>query len=296
MHKTTFLLRLSLSLYLLAQTTSLLAETDTAKNIHYPASNLEDDTHEISPEWQLVWSDEFEASSIDRRNWTSQVEKAGRFNEEWQRYTDLSENAYIDNGCLVIKAIHQSDQHGMDQYTSARLHTGKHHSWTHGRVAARMQLPYGNGMWPAFWMLGANIDENGGDTPWPSSGEIDIMEFYGSKDNGAVEANIHYAGADGNHRNMGARKFKLDNGWFAEQFHVFEMEWDEEKITWYIDGREYATHSLTDPVYSEFHQPFYILFNLAVGGKYSGRPDATTMFPQYLYVDWVRVYQKKTTE
>jgi beta-glucanase (GH16 family) len=292
MRQSVFLLRLSILFYLLAQTTYLMAETDTAKNIKYPASNLENDHYEVSRGWRLVWSDEFDAASIDRDNWTSQVEKAGRFNEEWQRYTPDPENAYIDNGCLVIKAIHESDDHGMDQYTSARLHTGQHHSWKHGRIAARMQLPYGNGTWPAFWMLGVNIDENGGDTPWPASGEIDIMEFYGSKDNGAIEANIHYAGVDGKHRQMGARKFILDDGWFAEQFHVFEMEWDEENITWYVDGREYASQPLTDPVYSEFHQPFYILFNLAVGGKHSGRPDDTTTFPQYLYVDWVRVYRK----
>jgi beta-glucanase (GH16 family) len=159
-----------------------------------------------------------------------------------------------------------------------------------------MQLPYGAGTWPAFWMLGANIDENGGDTPWPQAGEIDIMEFYGSKDNAAVEANIHYAGADNQHRQMGAKTFLLENGWFADAFHVFAMEWDEEQITWSVDGQEYARQSISDPVYAELHQPLFILFNLAIGGQWAGRPDNSTQFPQHFYIDWVRVYQNESLE
>jgi beta-glucanase (GH16 family) len=258
----------------------------------YPARNLEQDDYRASVGWDLVWSDEFLGDRVDPGNWTRQVEAAGRFNGEWQRYTDQPENAYIENGCLVIRAIHTSDVHGPDQYTSARLHTAGKHAWAHGKVVARMQLPYGAGTWPAFWMLGANIDENGGDTPWPQSGEIDIMEFYGSKDNGAVEANIHYAGADDQHRHMGAERFELKEGRFADAFHVFEMEWDAEMIRWSVDGREYARHPISDPVYSELHQPHFILFNLAIGGEWSGRPDESTRFPQTFYIDWVRVYQK----
>jgi beta-glucanase (GH16 family) len=258
----------------------------------YPASNLENDGYQAPKGWNLVWSDEFSTGFVDPKNWNRQVEPAGRFNKEWQRYTDSVDNAYIDQGCLVIKAIHTSDRHGMDQYTSARLNTAGKHAWKHGKVVARMQLPYGAGTWPAFWMLGANIDENGGDTPWPQSGEIDIMEFYGSKDNAVVEANIHYAGADDRHRQMGAEKFRLQEGRFADAFHVFAMEWDEEKIIWSVDGQEYARHSLSDPVYSELHQPLFILFNLAIGNS-SHRPDDSTQFPQYFYIDWVRVYQKE---
>lgn len=258
----------------------------------YPASNLENDGYQAPKGWNLVWSDEFSTGFVDPKNWNRQVEPAGRFNKEWQRYTDGVDNAYIDRGCLVIKAIHTSDRHGMDQYTSARLNTAGKHAWKHGKVVARMQLPYGAGTWPAFWMLGANIDENGGDTPWPQSGEIDIMEFYGSKDNAVVEANIHYAGADDRHRQMGAEKFRLQEGRFADAFHVFAMEWDEEKIIWSVDGQEYARHSLSDPVYSELHQPLFILFNLAIGSS-SHRPDDSTQFPQYFYIDWVRVYQKE---
>ena len=257
----------------------------------YPAGNLENDDYKAPEGWNLVWSDEFSDGFVDSNNWNRQVEPAGRFNKEWQRYTDSVDNAYIDQGCLVIKAILTSGHHGMGQYTSARLNTAGKHTWKHGKVVARMQLPYGAGTWPAFWMLGANIDENGGDTPWPQSGEIDIMEFYGSKDNAVVEANIHYAGADNKHRHMGAEKFRLEEGWFADAFHVFAMEWDEEKIIWSVDGQEYARQSLSDPVYSELHQPFFILFNLAIKG-WPGKPNDSTEFPKYFYIDWVRVYQK----
>ncbi|GGA66888.1 hypothetical protein GCM10011369_05610 [Neiella marina] len=245
--------------------------------------------------WTLVWSDEFESAGLDPANWNRQVVPAGRFNKEWQRYTAEQDNAYVNDGMLVIKAINESDQHGLDQYTSARLNTAGKHSWKHGKVQARMKLPYGPGLWPAFWMLGENIDENGGDTPWPASGEIDIMEMYGSKGDGTVEANIHYAGLDGKHAQMGAHSFELDRGRFADDFHIFEMEWDEEKIIWSVDGQVYAEQSLTGSEYTEFHKPFFILLNIAVGGEFAGRPNASTEFPQYLYTDWIRVYQRKVS-
>ena len=282
------------SLGLLLLLASLCAAQGQASDISYPAANLDDDPYEAPEGWRLVWSDEFSGEMLDPKNWNRQVEPAGRFNKEWQRYTDNPVNAYVENGCLVIQAIHISDEHGMDQYTSARLNTAGKRAWKHGKVVARMQLPYGNGTWPAFWMLGANIDENGGDTPWPQSGEIDIMEFYGSKDNAVVEANIHYAGADDRHRHMGAKAFKLKEGWFADGFHIFEMEWNEESIRWSVDGQEYARASISDPVYSELHQPMFILFNLAIGNS-SYRPDDSTPFPQYFYIDWVRVYQEDPT-
>lgn len=113
---------------------------------------------------------------MDVYNWNRQVEPAGRFNEEWQ-YTKSPQNSYVDDGYLVLKAIHESNHHGMNQYTSARLNTANKYAWKYGKVVARIQLPYGQGAWPAFWMLGANIDEHGGETPWPQSAEIDILEL-----------------------------------------------------------------------------------------------------------------------
>ena len=242
--------------------------------------------------WRLVWEDDFSDATLDSNHWNRQVEEAGRFNEEWQRYTDSVENAYIDNGVLVIKAIHESSKHGKDHYTSARLNTAGKRDWCYGKIAARMKLPFGMGMWPAFWMLGSNIDENGGDTPWPMSGEIDIMEMYGSFDDSNVEANLHHADLKGEHTQMGGKSFQLPAAKFCEDFHVFEIEWDDTSITWFVDGVEYAKQSIVGPEYAAFHKPHFILINLAVGGKFSGRPDNTTQFPQVLLVDWVRVYQK----
>ena len=141
-----------------------------------PKNLLEKDDY-----WSLVWSDDFNGEIINNNNWNYQIEKAGRFNDEWQSYTDSEKNAFIDNGKLVINAIHLSKDHGMNKYTSARLNTANKKTWRYGKIEARIKLPEGNGLWPAFWMLGSNIDENGGDTPWPETGEIDIIELYGSK-------------------------------------------------------------------------------------------------------------------
>lgn len=244
------------------------------------------------PNWALNWSDEFEGNSLNEQNWNRQVVEAGRFNEEWQRYTDSEENAFVENGLLIIKANHESDTHGENQYTSARLNTAGKQSWTYGKIAARIKLPYGEGIWPAFWMLGSNINENGGDTPWPQCGEIDILELYGSKDDGVVEANIHYADKTDSHTMMGAESFKLADGRFADDFHVFELEWSEERVAWSVDGKEYASMPINTEELSEFHKDFFLLLNIAVGGTHAGRPNETTTFPQYMYVDWVRVYQK----
>lgn len=247
---------------------------------------------EVQTEWELVWEDDFDGEALNMDNWNRQVVQAGRFNDEWQRYTDSDENSYVENGNLVIKAIHESDEHGMDQYTSARLNTAGKQSWKYGKISARIKLPYGEGMWPAFWMLGTNINENGGDTPWPQSGEIDILEMYGSNDDANIEGNFHYADENDEHAMYGQVHYKLKNGIFADDFHVFELEWDAEKISWLVDGEEFATADISDEVYSEFREEFFLLLNIAVGGEWAGRPDETTEFPQYMYVDWVRVYQK----
>jgi beta-glucanase (GH16 family) len=250
-------------------------------------------TYNPGNEWKLLWSEEFDQKKLDKKKWNRQVEKAGKFNEEWQRYTKSKKNAYVENGQLVIKAIHESDTHGHDQYTSARLNTAQKFSFKYGKIAARIKLPHSQGIWPAFWMLGANINENGGDTPWPFCGEIDILELYGSKDDATVEGNLHYADLDGKHNHMGSESYKLKEGVFADEFHVFELEWNEKKITWSVDGNSYASFDITGKEFTEFHKEFFLLLNIAVGGTYAGRPNETSVFPQHMYVDWIRVYQKK---
>lgn len=268
-------------------------EVDSPKVETTTTSTISSDhTFDPGPGWKMVWADEFDADTLNTKNWNRQVEPAGRFNDEWQGYTNSRDNAFIENGQLVIKAIHKSDTHGMDQYTSARLNTANKQIWKYGKIAARIKLPQGNGMWPAFWMLGANINENGGDTPWPQCGEIDILEFYGSKDPGVVEGNLHYANADNKHTMSGAIPYKLDKGKFADAFHIFELEWNAKQVIWSVDGKTYASTQITAEEMSEFHKEFFLLLNLAVGGAYAGRPDDSTQFPQYMFVDWVRVFQE----
>jgi beta-glucanase (GH16 family) len=271
---------------------SVLSCTNSGKNSE---TNEADSALTFNPgsDYEIAWSDEFNGKAIDDKNWNMQVLEAGHFNDEWQRYTNSPENAYVENGCLIIKANHESNIIGKNQYTSARLNTANKQAWKYGKIVARMKLPYGHGLWPAFWMLGANIDETGGDTPWPQAGEIDILELYGSRNDSVVESNIHYADSTNAHASMGTVAYKNKTGRFADAFHIFEFDWDEQHMTWVVDGIEYASTPITADYMSEFHKEFFILLNVAVGNQWAGRPDAESVFPQYMYVDWVRVYQKK---
>ena len=157
-------------------------------------------------------------------------------------------------------------------------------NWTYGRIEGRMQLPFGQGLWPAFWSLGANIGTIG----WPACGEIDIMEMIGgSGRESTVHGTIHW---DFNGHASFGRTFTGPN--FSQGFHVFAIEWDTREIRWYVDGTLYNTANITINGTEEFHRPFFLLLNVAVGGNFPGNPDGTTTFPQRLQVDWVRVYQR----
>lgn len=241
--------------------------------------------------WQLCWSDEFDSDSLDDSTWNRQVEKAGRFNDEWQRYTDDEQNAYIENGKLILRAEHITSSHGMNSYTSARLNTAGKQTFRYGKISARMRLPEGQGIWPAFWLLGANCDENGGDTPWPKCGEIDVFELWGSKDNASVEANVHFPAADGSRLMLDPPKFTLEQGNFSDDFHIFDLIWTEKQMSWAVDGNIYASIDLTLEKFAVFHEEFFILLNIAVGGDIAGRPDNSTSFPQLMAIDWIRYYQ-----
>lgn len=274
----------------------LLSCNSGVKNNNQQTNVTEEETSNLynpGDGYVLVWADEFDGDSINKDNWNYQVEDAGRFNDEWQRYTNSIENGYIEDGCMVIKAIHESDEHGMDQYTSARMNTANKQSWKYGKIVSKIKLPYGTGMWPAFWMLGTNIDENGGDTPWPHCGEIDILELYGSRNDSVIEANIHFSDSAGVHGQMGAVGYHLKDEIFADDFHIFELDWDSTKVTWSVDGNEFGSFPITADYLSEFHEEHFILFNVAVGNKWAGRPDSTSVFPQFMHIDWVRVYQKE---
>ena len=248
------------------------------------------------PQHTLVWQDEFDGpkgATFDRAKWTADTGGTGFGNQELEFYTTRSENAALDgDGHLVITALAEPAStpytcwYGSCRYTSTRLKSQGLSSWTYGRFEARIRLPRGQGVWPAFWMLGADI----GTVGWPKSGEIDIMENIG-KEPSIVHGTMHgpgYSGANG----IG-RAFTLSSGAFADDFHVFAVEWRQNSVSWYVDGSLY--HEMTPsniPSGTEwvFAHPFFVLLNLAVGGAWPGAPDATTTFPQQMVVDYVRVY------
>ncbi|MFO7583214.1 MAG: family 16 glycosylhydrolase [Anaerolineales bacterium] len=236
------------------------------------------------PGWTLVWQDEFDGPEIDRTKWTFDIGGHGWGNNELQTYTERPENVRIEDGILVIEA--REEEFVRRNYTSARLKTQGLHAWTYGRIEARMKLPYGNGIWPAFWMLGADIQQN----PWPASGEIDIMEHIGREPN-KIYGTVHGPGYSGS---GGVGHFTtLTEGAWSDDFHVFAIEWEENEIRWYIDGEQFFK-LIPEAVPGRwvYDHPFFILINLAVGGNWPGPPDDSTVFPQFLLVDYVRVYQR----
>jgi beta-glucanase (GH16 family) len=245
--------------------------------------------------WTLVWSDDFNGSNggvPDRSRWTIETGGNGWGNHELEFYTNHLQNVQLQDGNLVITARHEaySDKDGvLFSYTSARLKTQKKFEQTYGRFEARIQIPRGQGIWPAFWMLGEDIELRA----WPACGEIDIMENIG-KEPAIVHGTIHgpgYSGAKG----IGS-PFSLPAGQsFADAFHVYAVEWEPDVIRFYVDDHLYATRTPADlPRDAKwvYDHPFFIILNVAVGGDWPGAPDVTTKFPQSMLVDYVRVYKR----
>ncbi len=245
--------------------------------------------------WKLVWSDEFNApdgSPVDPSKWISEAGGNGWGNQELEYYTTRPQNAIQDGGNLVIKAIEEkytgSDGVTRD-YTSARLKTQGRFSHKYGRLEARIKIPRGQGIWPAFWMLGDDIDKSG----WPKCGEIDIMENIG-KEPALVHGTIHgpeYSGDKGP-----TAPYALPNDQhFADDFHVYAIEWEKKAIRFYVDDHLYATRTPDDlPKGARwvYQHKFFLLLNVAVGGGWPGNPDNTSVFPQTMLVDYVRVYKR----
>ncbi len=233
--------------------------------------------------WHLVWSDEFNGSgAIDGNKWAFETGGGGWGNGELETYTNSTANVYQDGGGnLVIKAINNNGS-----YTSGRIKTAGKYDFTYGKVEMRSRLPYGQGIWPAFWMLGST----GGN--WPNNGEIDIMENIGkASEQNTVHGTIHgpgYSGANG----IGAA---YTGPRFADGFHTFTVEWEPNVIRWYVDGNLYETRTPADlPAGTQwvYNHNFFILLNMAVGGYWPGFPDGSTIFPQSYTIDYVRVYQR----
>lgn len=233
----------------------------------------------------LVWSEEFDYTGLpDASIWNMETGGGGWGNNELQNYTDREDNASVNDGYLTITAKEES--YGGRDYTSARITTQNKFDFQYGKIEARIKLPYGQGIWPAFWMLGTNISSVG----WPSCGEIDIMELVGGTNRDNVShSTIHWDNA-GQHASYG-ESYTLPNGIFADDFHVFSVEWDAQSIRGFVDGTQYFVADITPSGLSEFHEDYFIILNLAVGGNWPGSPDANTVFPQTMQVDYIRVYK-----
>jgi beta-glucanase (GH16 family) len=246
-----------------------------------------------NPNWRLTWSDEFNGpngSSPDPAKWVRETGGKGFGNNELETYTNRLINAHLEDGHLVITA-RKEDLTGPDgiprHYTSARLNTFGHFSQAYGRFEASIQLPTGKGIWPAFWLLGDDIDI----TPWPKSGEIDTIENIG--DPTTIFSTIHGPGYSGD-KGISA-KFPLPTGEsVATGYHLYAVEWSPNDIKFFFDDHlivERTPADLPPNTHWVYDHPFFILLNLAVGGDWPGSPDQTTTFPQQMLVDYVRVYE-----
>ncbi|MFK7814141.1 MAG: family 16 glycosylhydrolase [Maribacter sp.] len=236
----------------------------------------------------LTMSDEFDTDGSPNSSlWGFDIGKGpngqGWGNQELQYYTNRTENVTVQNGVLLITAREESFEDA--QYTSARLLTKDLFEQQYGRFEARIWLPSGQGIWPAFWMLGADIDEN----PWPGAGEIDIMEYRGQNPSELI-GSVHGPGYSGG--NAISKEYTLLNDRFDTGFHIFGIVWGPESVNFYVDDVLYNQITPED-VTGEwvFNKPFYILMNVAVGGTFVGSPNAETVFPQTMLIDYVRVYE-----
>lgn len=239
--------------------------------------------------YTIVWRDEFDYNGApDPDKWGYDIGDSGWGNNEWQYYTSDSTNVRVQDGNLVLEAHHYPES-GVE-YTSARIVTREKGDWLYGRIEIKGKLPYGQGIWPAIWMLPTDWEYGG----WAASGEIDIMELLGQEPN-RVYGTLHYGGEPPANVNTGS-SFALTNNSFASDFHVFTLEWEENEMRWYIDDYLYATqtewHTNGQPYPAPFDKRFHLILNIAVGGNWPGYPDDTTVFPQQMVVDWIRVYKK----
>lgn len=228
--------------------------------------------------YQLVWSDEFNGTAVDTTNWGFEIGGQGWGNHEQEYYQP--QNATIENGNLVITG--KKETVGKNHYTSSRMLTKGKHEFLYGRFEARIKIPVAQGFWPAFWMLGANIDSVG----WPKSGETDIMEHINT--DSLIYGTLHW---DNNGHVQNGDTLQST----PSDYHVYAVEWDSSSIRWYLDTIKYHEVSIANNINSteEFHKPSYLLINLALGGDWPGQKIDDSKLPAKMYVDYVRVYQKK---
>jgi beta-glucanase (GH16 family) len=234
----------------------------------------------------LVWSDEFLGKTLDNGSWTCETGGSGWGNNELEYYTNSLNNSFLTGGYLVIEA--RKETMGSNNYTSARIISKDKKTFTYGRIDIRAKLPKGQGIWPALWMLGNNISQQG--FGWPACGEIDIMELLGHEPS-KVYGTVHWGISGQGSTHIGGNT-TLATGDFSGSFHVFSLQWNTSKLTFLVDDVAFFTANKTDVGANyPFDKPFFFIMNVAVGGNWPGNPNTSTTFPQRMLVDYVRVFQ-----
>ena len=235
--------------------------------------------------WMLQWSDEFNGTSLDGSKWQLELNEG---DHGMSAYTSRPQNLYVSDGCLVIQA--QKENYSGKPYTSSQISSRNKGHWKYGRFDIRAKLPYGKGMWPAIWMMPNNPAYGG----WPRSGEIDIMENLGDNTQLLI-ATLHYGTT--NQMSQGTYTTPADQS-LSDTFHVYTMIWDTNSFAFYLDSThnywncdEWSPNNVAYP--KPFDQSFFMMFDLAVGGSWGGPPDNSTVFPQKMLVDWIRVYKRQ---
>lgn len=263
-------------------------KTEVQISVLVDNGEIPDDGYTTPPVYEgmsLLWSDEFNGTRLNETDWTYEIGNGsnGWGNNELQYYR--RENTSVSNGYLTIEA--RDDGFSNYDYTSSRIITKDKVSFKYGRIDIRAKLPKGQGLWPALWMLGSNFEQVG----WPACGEIDIMELVGHEPN-VVHGTVHYGPPWPNNKQFGTG-YTLSSGNFNQKFHVFTLVWYENKIEWFVDDVLYFTLTPANisPEPWLFNANFFFIFNVAVGGNWPGSPNSSTVFPQQMVVDYVRVFQ-----
>ena len=238
-------------------------------------------TVKAADNYELVWSDEFNGNSLDTNTWNYEIGTGswGWGNNEQQYYTDR--NIKVSNGTMKITA--KREDYGGMKYTSSRITTKNKKNFKYGKIEARIKMPKFKGVWPAFWMLGANQDSVG----WPKCGEIDIVEAI--NDENLVYGTLHWFHDPGNNNaDSGSSVAVADR----TEYHVYGVEWTADKLRWYVDGKVYRTMDVSNDSFSEVRKEYFVIFNMAIGGQWPGYDIDETAFPATMEVDWVRAYKK----
>lgn len=261
--------------------------TITNDDVNIAFNNTGYDAPTSYPGYTLLWQDEFNTGTLNTSIWFFEngdgcPNVCGWGNNELEYYRP--ENLFFQDGKMVIEA--KKESFGGKEYTSTKILTRDKKAMKFGRVDIRAILPKGKGIWPAFWLLPQHNVFGG----WPRSGEIDIMEMVGHEPN-KTHATIHYGPGPGS--TQISRSTTISGATFNDEFHVFSLEWKEDQMKWYLDGNLFSTINKADLGANNypFNEEFFMILNFAVGGNWPGSPDANTVFPQYLIVDYVRWYQ-----